>query len=80
MKNRNAKVLEAPTSQNMLAANEIVDKKGYASRWSFSTRKVDDLLSQGLPHLKIGSRRVRICIPEADAWMRTKFATQRRAA
>jgi hypothetical protein len=61
---------------NKLAA-EITDKRGYAQRWGFSVRHIDNLLSQGLPHLKIGKRRVRIIILEADAWMRERFGTRR---
>jgi hypothetical protein len=56
---------------------EITDKRGFGKRWSFSIRHVDNLLAQGLPHLKIGKRRVRIIIAEADAWMRARFSTQR---
>jgi hypothetical protein len=56
---------------------QITDKKGYGARWGFKARKVDNLLASGLPHLKIGARRVRILIPEADAWMREKFFVQR---
>jgi len=69
---------EADTGQTKLSAGEITDKRGYADRWQFSIRKVDNLLSAGLPHLKIGKRRVRILVPEADAWMREQFSTQRR--
>jgi hypothetical protein len=58
-------------------AAEITDKKGYARRWQGSPRWIDGLLAQGLPHCKIGARRVRILIPEADAWMREQFHTQR---
>jgi hypothetical protein len=57
----------------------ITDKRGYGERWGFSLRHIDNLLAQGMPHLKIGSRRVRILIDEADAWMRQRFGTQRRA-
>jgi hypothetical protein len=60
-------------------ASPYTDKRGYAGRWQGSTRWVDDLISRGLPHLKIGNRRVRICIAEADAWMQEQFRTQRRA-
>lgn len=56
---------------------EITDKRGYGARWHFSVRHVDNLLAQGLPHLKIGQRRVRIIIAEADAWMRERFGTRR---
>ncbi len=56
---------------------EITDKKGFGARWRFSTRHVDNFLSQGMPHFAIGKRRVRIVTKEADAWMREKFATRR---
>jgi hypothetical protein len=58
-------------------AEVITDKRGFASRWSFSIRHVDNLLAQGLPHLKIGKRRVRIIIAEADAWMKERFFCRR---
>jgi len=58
-------------------APEITDKRGYARRWQGSPRWIDCLIAQGLPHLKIGARRVRIHIPEADEWMRSQFHTQR---
>ena len=62
---------------NKLAA-DIADKRSYGQRWGFSPRHVDNLLAQGLPHLKIGERRVRIIVADADAWMRQRFSTQRR--
>jgi hypothetical protein len=58
--------------------SDITDKKGYGLRWQFSPRHVDNLIAQGLPHLKIGRRRVRILVPEADAWMRQRFSQRRR--
>jgi len=57
---------------------EITDKRGYAERWRFSVRHIDNLIAQGLPHLAIGTRRVRIVVEEADAWMHQRFGTQRR--
>lgn len=68
---------DTATSEPKLAA-EITDKRGFAGRWLFSTRTVDNLLRMGLPHMAVGKRRVRICIPEADEWMKRTFATQRR--
>jgi len=56
----------------------VTDKRGFGARWLFSVRHVDNLLAEGLPHLKIGKRRVRIVISEADAWMREKFGVRRR--
>jgi hypothetical protein len=63
---------------NPKLATDITDKRGFAARWGFSTRHIDNLLSQGCPHLKIGKRRVRIVIPEADAWMIEQFGTRLR--
>lgn len=67
---------DAATGQN--SAVGITDKRGYAARWQFSTRHIDNLMAMGLPHLRVGSRRVRIMIPEADDWMHERFGTQRR--
>ena len=58
-------------------ATIITDKDGFARRWGFSRRTVDNFLAQGLPHLKVGTRRVRIVVAEGDAWMRENFATRR---
>lgn len=61
------------------ASNEIItDKRGFAARWKFSVRHIDSLLRQGLPHCAVGRRRVRIVVPEADAWMQERFRVQRR--
>jgi hypothetical protein len=62
----------------LLATPPITDKRGFAQRWGFSRRYVDCLLAQGLPHLAIGKRRVRIETAEGDAWMRQRFAARRR--
>ena len=51
------------TATGSKLAGEITDKKGYGRRWSFSVRHIDNLIAQGLPHLKIGERRVRIVGP-----------------
>lgn len=53
------------------------DKKGFATRWGFSPRHIDNLMTEGLPHLKIGRRRVRIVVEEADRWMKEKFGVRR---
>jgi hypothetical protein len=62
---------------NTVLAAEITDKRGYGARYLFSPRHVDNLIAQGLLHLKIGKRRVRIIISEADAWMKERFGTRR---
>jgi hypothetical protein len=68
--------MKDPTD-NKLATEFVTDKRGYAARWHFSVRHTDSLLAQGLPHLKIGCRRVRIIVAEADRWMVERFGTRR---
>ena len=63
---------------NKTKLQQITDKRGYAAHWGFSVRHIDNLLKRGCPHLKIGKRRVRIIIPEADDWMRQQYSTRRR--
>jgi len=67
---------EVATGMKMAA--EITDKRGYGARWGFSIRHIDNLLAQGCPHLKVGKRRVRIVVADADQWMKERFGTQRR--
>lgn len=76
-------ILETATGDPKLAAlatdgQPISDKRGYGARWSFSVRMIDHLIADGLPHLKIGARRVRIEVAEADEWMRERYGTRRR--
>lgn len=66
------------TATGTKLAADIADKRSYGQRWGFSPRHIDNLLAQGLPHLKIGKRRVRIIVADGDAWMKARFATQRR--
>ena len=68
---------DAAAGQSKPAGN-ITDKRGFGQRWGFSPRHVDNLIAQGLPHLKIGKRRVRIIVDEGDEWMKHTFGTQRR--
>lgn len=75
MKENVPHTLEAATGSKLAA--EITDKQGFGSRWGFSSRHIDTLIARGLPHLKIGKRRVRIVVAQADAWMIERFATQR---
>ena len=67
---------DAAAGQPKPATNNVTDKKGFGARWIFSTRHVDNLLAQGMPHLKIGKRRVRILVDEADSWMKERFGTR----
>lgn len=45
---------DTPNGNRLPEAAQITDKKGYARRWPFSARHIDNLLAQGLPHLRIG--------------------------
>jgi len=72
-----AKQMPGASTGKPTEAEVITDKRGYADRWHFSPRHVDNLLAQGLPHLKVGERRVRIIVAEADLWMRERFGTRR---
>jgi len=77
MKLNQIEVLETASSQTKVVADNIVDKRAFAARWKFSLRQVDNFLAQGMPHLKIGKRRVRIIVDEADSWMKEKFGIRR---
>jgi hypothetical protein len=68
---------ETAAGESKPATNNVTDKRGYGNRWQFSVRHIDNLLRQGLPHLKIGKRRVRILVDEADAWMKERFGARR---
>jgi hypothetical protein len=60
------------------ATVEITDKRGFGQRWLFAPRTIDNFLRQGMPHCKIGKRRVRIVVADGDAWMRERFGVQHR--
>jgi hypothetical protein len=64
---------------NTTTAQVVTDKRGFADRWAFSPRTIDNLIRLGLPHCKVGQRRVRIIISEADQWMISQYGVQRRS-
>lgn len=68
-------ITETPAGTKLAA--DIADKAQFGQRWGFSPRHVDNFLAQGMPHLKIGARRVRIIVSEADAWLKSRFGTRR---
>jgi hypothetical protein len=68
---------EAPADNLNPVAGSVTDKRGYGDRVGFSIRTIDNFLADGMPHLKVGQRRVRIFVDEADAWMKEKFHTRR---
>jgi len=51
-----------------------VRKVDYAHRWSIGRTTLDSLVEQGLPAVSFGYRCLRIIQPEADRWLRKKFA------
>ncbi len=56
----------------------LVDKKAIARLLGFSVRHVDNLLQQGCPHLKFGTRRVRFDPDEVLSWCKERFGLRRR--
>jgi len=65
-----------------LAANDNLpgfeDKRAVgAMAGGMSVRWVDGQLMKGMPHLKLGPRRVRFDMEEVRAWLKQKYATQR---
>jgi predicted DNA-binding transcriptional regulator AlpA len=54
------------------------DKKAVAAMLGMSRRTVDNLVAQGCPHLRIGSRRLRFDMDEVRGWLTEQFHTQRR--
>jgi len=56
-----------------------LDKVGFGQQFDVSKRTVDGWLADGLPHLKLSARCVRIPDAEGAAWVEEKFLTQRRA-
>lgn len=46
----------------------------------FSKRWVDQQMRLGMPHLRLGERRVRFDLEEVREWLRQKYHIQRRAS
>jgi excisionase family DNA binding protein len=55
----------------------VLTKKEIADHLRFTPRYIDQLIAQGMPHMKIGKRRCRFFKDEVDQWMRDRFATRR---
>lgn len=54
------------------------DKRAVAGMVGMSHRWVDQQLTKGMPHLKVGNRRVRFDLDEVRAWLKDKYGTRRR--
>lgn len=65
------------TPGEALAANCFADKKAVAALAGLkSTRWVELQMAAGMPHLKLGPRRVRFDLPEVRAWLTEKYHQQ----
>lgn len=75
-------ILETPNtaggSEKSAAVENFGDKRAVADLAGMSVRWVDGQLLEGLPHLKLGPRRVRFDLSEVREWFCTKYAAQRR--
>ena len=61
------------------ASQNFGDKRAVAAlAGGMSTRWVDNELQKGLPHLKLGPRRVRFDLEEVRTWLKEKYGAQRR--
>ncbi len=54
-----------------------IDKNALASPLGLSRRAIDNWLQRGLPHLKLGARRVRFDLREIEAWLQRECRTVR---
>jgi len=70
---------ETATGQKSAVINNALGDKRAVGHLAggFSTRWVDDQLRRGMPHLKIGPRRVRFDLEEVREWLKTRYGQQR---
>ncbi len=69
---------QIPTLADHKPAPRYADKSAVAARLGLCRRTIDNLLAAGMPHLKLGARRVRFDLAEVDAWLKQKYGTRRR--
>lgn len=60
-------------------AKVLLKKRELAGMIGFSPRTVDKFLAAGMPHLRIGKRRVMLVPDEAVAWLKERYGQRRRA-
>ena len=72
---------EAATGNDKLAAESnsprFGTKRDVAAMLQLSVRSIDNLLSSGMPHCKLGLRRCRFDMPEVFAWFKSRYSVQR---
>lgn len=54
------------------------DKRAVAAMLGMSVRSVDNLMGQGMPYMRLGTRRVRFDLEEVRTWLKGHFGTRRR--
>ena len=56
---------------------KLGDKLAVAEMLDLCPRSIDNLMAQGMPHLRIGKRRVRFDLPEVRAWAKRHYGVSR---
>lgn len=64
---------EAGTDNKFSAEMRFGDKRDLSKMFGLSTRTVSELMTQGMPFLKFGKRRVRFDLPECRQWFVERF-------
>jgi hypothetical protein len=61
-------------------SEQLKTRTEYAFRLNVCTRTIDRLIDQGLPHLRVGAKSIRIDPLTADKWLTQTYGTTRAAA
>lgn len=67
----------APSSESPVPPSPYIDKKALATRLGLSRRTIDNWMQRGLPHLKLGDRRVRFDLRDVEPWLQRQCRTVR---
>jgi predicted DNA-binding transcriptional regulator AlpA len=68
----------ATPGNEVVTANCFADKRAVAAMAGLrSTRWVEIQMTRGMPHLKLGPRRIRFDLEEVRAWLMEKYHQQR---
>lgn len=57
--------------------SDITDKRGIAIEYKVSTRTICNLMTRGMPHIKINRRLSRFSREQVRKWMLEQFGTRR---
>ena len=58
-------------------AVQLLDKRALGTLLQLSTRSISNQMERGMPHLKIGQRRVRFEPEQVLTWLRSTYSCQR---